>query len=560
MSSIPTPTPNHYDALIIGSGQGGGPLAQALAKAGRRTALVETKHVGGTCINEGCTPTKTMVASARVAHLVNRASDYGVQVKKNKKDSPSHSPSPLLVDMEKVRQRKRDIVNSFRTGSENRIKATERLDLIMGRARFTGPKTVEVTLRSPLKKEENTTTATPCQHRYDASNTLTLTADQIFINAGCSPTTLQAKNADAVAHNGYGNVLDSTSIMELGEVPRHLVVLGGGAVGCEFAQMMSRFGARVSLVQRAAQLLPAEDPDVAAEMLKVFVDAGIDVYLGAQVREVSNVTLGQIVVQLELGQKHQQKQEHDNTDGEVEDSTNAADGNIKSLLASHLLVATGRKPNTDALNLAAAGVEVDARGYVKVDEYLRTTAADIYALGDIKGGLGQTHVSYDDYRVLRDNLITGTGRDKGGTATGTGTGTGTDGSGTAAAAPGVKQSSIADRLIPYTIFTDPQLGRVGVTEKAARAQGRRIKVAKMPMAYVARALEMDETLGLMKAVVDAETKHILGFACLGIEGGEIMSMVQLAMLGGLTYDRLENAMLAHPCLSESLNNLWGFLE
>ncbi|EXJ92052.1 hypothetical protein A1O3_00602 [Capronia epimyces CBS 606.96] len=544
-------TPHHYDAIVIGSGQGGGPLAQALAKAGRRTALIEAKHVGGTCVNEGCTPTKTMVASARVAHLACRGESYGVQIKKNS----------LVLKMEKVRQRKRNIVESFRTGSENRIRATEGLDLIMGTARFTGPKAVEVVLTSPKKANSSASdaaeTTTENQHPQEdhaaSTTTLALTGDQIFINAGCSPATLQAKNVDVVRRIGHANVLDSTSIMELAEVPRHLVVLGGGAIGCEFAQMMRRFGARVSLVQRASQLLPNEDPDVAAEMLKILVDAGIDVYLGAQTRELSTITLGQIVVQLELGQNGNHGGDrndghgHGQTGGDgSRDDFNDRAGGIKTLLASHVLVAIGRNPNTEPLNLQAAGVEVDARGFIKVDEHLRTTAADVYALGDIKGGPAQTHVAYDDYRVLRDNLIPipipGTP------------------AATAAAATGGKQASIADRLIPYTIFTDPQLGRVGLTEKAAREQGRRIKVAKMPMKYVARALEMDETLGFMKAVVDTESKQILGFACLGIEGGEIMTMVQLAMLGGLTYDKLENAMFAHPSLSESLNNLWGFLE
>ncbi|EHY54359.1 hypothetical protein HRR83_008059 [Exophiala dermatitidis] len=542
----------HYDAIVIGSGQGGGPLAQALAKAGRHTALIEAHHVGGTCINEGCTPTKTMVASAKVAALARRAGDYGVRIQSN---------NSVTLNMQKVRRRKRDIVDSFRRGSEARITATEGLDLIWGTARFVGAKEVEVVL--------NATTPNTTSDDSGSSNVssptyiLSLTGDQIFINAGCSPAPLVVTKPDsddtiAQQDGSVGNnILNSTSIMELAEVPHHLVVLGGGAVGCEFAQMMRRFGARVSLVQRAPQLLPNEDADVAAEMLKIFVDDGIEVYLGAQTRHVSHIAPDQIVVEVEI-----QQQQNNKDDGQVKkvDADTAGSGArdedktggdeqkgvpiIKSLLASHVLVATGRLPNTASLNLGAAGIEVDARGFIKVDEYLRTTAADVYALGDIKGGPAQTHVSYDDYRVLRDNLINkSTVADDGGTAT---------------------SRTAANRLIPYTIFTDPQLGRVGLTEKAARARaqsnGQKIKVAKMPMAYVARALEMDESLGLMKAVVDAESRHILGFACLGVEGGETMSMVQLAMMGGLTYGKLENAIFAHPCLSESLNNLWGFLE
>lgn len=471
---------SHYEAIVIGSGQGGGPLALAFAKAGRRTVLIESTYIGGTCVNCGCTPTKTMIASARIAHLTCRAHSYGVQFKR----------SSLVLNMEAVRKRKRDIVDSFRSGSENRIKNAENLDLIMGKARFTGPKAVEVVMNG------------------GSSETRSLTGDMVFINAGCSPAALTIKNAQHTE-----GVLNSTTVMELGEVPRHLVIIGGGAIGCEFAQMMKRFGAKVSLVQQNARLLPKEDPDVSEEVRQIFVDGGIDVYLGAKTSEVSNVTLGQIVVSL-----------------------TQADGGVKSLLCSHVLAAAGRTPNTADLGLESAGIEVDRRGFVKVDEHLATTAPGVYALGDIKGGMQQTHVSYDDMRVLRHNLITH--------------------------ASSNEKASIQGRLIPYTVFMDPQLGRVGLTETEARALSppRNIKVAKMPMAYVARALEMDETKGFMKAVVDADTKEILGFACLGIEGGEIMSCVQMAMMGGLTYDELENGIFAHPCLSESLNNLWGFLE
>lgn len=455
---------SHYEAVIIGSGQGGGPLAQAFAKAGRRTALIESTHVGGTCVNEGCTPTKTMVASARIAHLACRAQSYGVQFKR----------STLTLNMETVRKRKRDIVDSFRTGGETRIKNTENLDLIMGKAKFTGPKTIEVVMNKGSEKHS-------------------ITADQIFINAGCSPSPLKVKNADKTQ-----GLLDSTSVMELGEVPRHIVIIGGGAIGCEFAQMMKRFGSKVSLIQQGPRLLPREDADVSEEVKKIFVDAGIDVYLSAHANEVSNVTLGQIVVSL-----------------------TQSDGSPKSLLCSHVLAAAGRTPNTADLGLESAGIEVDSHGFIKVDEHLATTAPNVWALGDIKGGMQQTHVSYDDMRVLRYNLITH--------------------------AASNEKMSIQGRLIPYTTFMDPQLGRVGMTEQEARAlkdPARNIKVAKMPMAYVARALEMDETLGFMKAVVDADTKEILGFACLGIEGGEIMSMVQLAMVSSVS--RLSDGCFHFP--------------
>ena len=470
----------HYDAIIIGSGQGGGPLAQAFAKAGQKTALIESTHVGGTCVNEGCTPTKTMVASGRVAHLATRGREYGTEFKR----------SSLMLNMETVRKRKRDIVDSFRSGGENRIKSTEGLDLIMGKAKFNSEKEIEVTLNG-------------------SSSTQTMTADKYFINAGCAPAPLKIKNAEKIAY------LNSTSVMELDTVPKHLAVIGGGYVGVEFAQMFRRFGAKVSIIQRGSRLLPNEDPDVSEEMTSILTSANIDVYTNATPTEISNVNSGQIVLSVALP-----------NDG------------VKSILASHVLAAAGRLPNTAALNLSAAGVDTNARGFIKVLPTLRTSSPNIYALGDIKGGPQFTHISYDDFRILRHNHLS-------------------------APTPSADNLlSTTDRIVPYTVFTDPQLGRVGHTLTSALAAypNRNIKSAKMPMAYVARALEMDETKGFMKAVVDADSKEILGFACLGIEGGEVMSMVQIAMMGGVTYDKLENGCFSHPCLSESLNNLWGFLE
>ncbi len=458
----------YYDAIVIGAGQAGGPLSTELARAGWKTALIEREHVGGTCINEGCTPTKTMVASARVAYLARRGADYGVQT------------GPVTVDMTKVRQRKRDIVDSFRNGSQRSIESTKGVDLLMGEARFTGPKTLEVRLKS--------------------GETQQLTAGTIFLNAGDRPARPSLSGVENVS------TLDSTSIMELDTVPEHLLVVGGGYVGLEFGQMFRRFGSRVTIIQRGAYLLTREDADVAGEVANILREDGIEVLLETRPVRVEQSSAGNIslTVQTPAGER--------------------------TLTGSHLLVATGRVPNTDWLNLDAAGIRVDKRGFIEVNERLETNVPGIYALGDIKGGPAFTHISYDDFRIIRTNLL-----EKG-------------------------NASIHGRLVPYTVFIDPQLGRIGLSETDARAEGRDIKVAKMPMNYVARALEVDESRGFMKAVVDAGTGQILGAAILGIEGGEIMAMLEVAMIGKVPYTVLRDAVFAHPTLAESLNNLFTGLE
>ena len=460
-------TPQQFDAIVIGSGQAGTPLSTALAEAGMHTALIEREHVGGTCVNEGCTPTKTMVASARVAYLARRGADYGVHT------------GDIRIDMERVRQRKRDIVNSFRNGSQGRIEKTANLELIFGEASFTGAKSLLV--------------------RQKDGGQLALTAEKIFINAGARPSVPALDGLKAVSF------LDSTSIMELDTVPEHLLVLGGGYVGLEFGQMFRRFGSRVTIVQSAGQLLNREDPDIAEEVAKILRQDGVDVLLNATANRVSQ---SEGSIRLEI-----QQQDH---------ST--------ALAGSHLLVATGRIPNSDTLNLAAAGVQTDDHGFIKVNGRLETTSSGIYALGDIKGGPAFTHISYDDFRIIRTNLI------EKGSAT-------TDG-----------------RLVPYTVFIDPQLGRIGITETEALVQKRNIRVAKLPMTSVARALEVDETRGFMKAIVDGETNQILGAAVLGIEGGEVMSAIEIAMMGRLPYTALRDGVFAHPTLAESLNNLFMAMD
>jgi pyruvate/2-oxoglutarate dehydrogenase complex dihydrolipoamide dehydrogenase (E3) component len=459
--------PQQFDAIVIGSGQGGTPLSMALAGAGMRTALVERKHIGGTCINEGCTPTKTMVASGRVAYLTRRAPDYGVHT------------GPVSVDMAKVRKRKRDIVDSFRNGSQSRIEKTANLELIFGDASFSGSKTVSVRLQDGGYR--------------------TLSARYIFINAGTRASRPKLDGLDDVPF------LDNASIMELDAVPDHLLILGGGYIGLEFGQLFRRLGSRVTIVQSARQLLMGEDPDIAEEVAHILQQDGVDVMLNSKATHVeqsgTNIRL-------------QALSEHAST----------------TLDGSHLLVATGRAPNSDTLNLAAAGVQTSDRGFIQVNDRLETTAEGVYALGDIKGGPAFTHISYDDFRIIRSNLIE------------------------------KKTASTKNRQVPYTLFIDPQLGRVGLTESEARKQGRSIRVAKLPMTHVARALEVDETRGFMKAVVDAESNQILGAAILGLEGGEVMAALEIAMMGKLPYTALRDGTFAHPTLVESLNNLFMAMD
>ena len=458
---------SHYGAVVVGSGQGGNPLAIAFAQAGIRTALIERKHVGGTCINEGCTPTKTMVASGRVAYLARRAADYGVQTGK------------ISVDLAKVRQRKRDIVDSFRQGGERRIGNTSNLELVRGEASFSGPKTLIV--------------------RLTGGGQRTLSADRIFINAGTRASRPRLEGLDRVPF------LDNESVMELDALPEHLLVLGGGYIGLEFGQLFRRLGSRVTIVQSREQLLTGEDPDIAGEIRKILQQDGLEVRLNAKAIRVEQS--GQAIrVHVESG------------------------GTRDALTGSHLLVATGRASNSDSLNLAAAGVRVDEHGFIPVNERLETNVEGIYALGDINGGPAFTHISYDDFRILRANLLEG------------------------------KSASTKDRQVPYCLFIDPQLGRVGMTEAQARKAGSKFRVAKLPMSSVARALEVDETRGFMKAIVDADSNQILGAAVLGIEGGEIMAVIEVAMMGKLPYTALRHGTFAHPTLAESLNNLFMAMD
>ncbi len=457
-------TETAYDAVIIGVGQAGNPLASALAKAGKRVALLERDAVGGTCINRGCTPTKTMIASARVAYLARRGADFGVET------------GPLSVDLTKARQRKRDIVDEFRTSIESKFAKSDKIDLLYGDAEFTGPKSVEIALRD--------------------GGMQAVTAPLVFINTGARPTVPPIDGLDMV------DFLDSTSVMELGAVPAHLVILGGSYIALEFGQMFRRFGSQVTIVEQASQILEREDPDVAQEMAKILMEDGIEILTGTKAVKAAKPEEGGVALTLETSM------------------------GVKTLTGSHLLVAVGRTPNTEALGLEAAGIMKDVHGFITVSDTLETNVPGVYALGDVKGGPAFTHISYDDYRIVEANLLK-------------------DG-----------HRTVSDRPVPYTVFTDPQLGRVGLTEAEANAQGRTVQVAKLPMTEVARAIETDETRGFMKAVVDADTKQILGAAILAVDGGEVMAVLEVAMLGHLPYTVLRDAVLAHPTLAESLNNLF----
>jgi len=452
-----------YDGIVIGAGQGGAPLATAFARAGKRIAIIEHAFVGGSCINYGCTPTKTMVASARVAYLARRAAEYGV------------GTGAVSVDLAAVRTRKQKIVERFRSGSQGALEKADGVDLLLGHATFEGPRALKVT---------------------NDAWTRHLEADLIVINAGARPASPELPGLRGP------RVLDSTAILELDELPEHLLIIGGGYIGVEFAQMFRRFGSRVTLVQRSGRLLRREDDDVAAAVAEILREDGVELRFGAVLTAAVVAPAGITVT--------------------IRD----AEGRESTVAASHVLVAIGRLPATEGLGLDIAGIATDAQGFVRVNERLETNVPGVYAIGDVKGGPAFTHISYDDFRILWRRLV------KGEDATTTG------------------------RQVPYTVFIDPQLGRVGMTERDARAAGYEIKVAKLPMEYVARAIEMDERRGFLKAIVDAKTERILGAAVLGVEGGELMAMIQIAMLGDLSFHTLASATFAHPTLAESLNSLF----
>lgn len=445
-----------YDSIIVGSGQGGNPLAQQLANRGERVALIESGHLGGTCINTGCTPTKTMVASAQVAHYARTAGRWGVRT------------NQVSVDLPTVMARQNEIVEKFRSGWRNKFEGKENPRLYRGRARFVGPKQLQV-------------------------NDAAIEGDHIFLDTGGSPAIPRIPGLDLVPY------LTNVTILDLKELPSHLVVLGGGYIGLEFGQMFRRFGSEVTVIQRAPRILPNEDEDVTDELRKVLESQGIQFLLNARATNVQQAGQG-ITITVEAG-------------------------NNVEISGSHLLVAAGRTPNTKDLDLDKAGVRTNEKGFIVVNDRLETSSPDVWALGDVTGGPAFTHISYNDYQIIYGNLYEG------------------------------KDLRTSTRIVPYAVYTDPTLGRVGLTEKAARAQGRRLKIGTKPMSSVARAIERGETAGFMKIVVDAETDLVLGASILAIEGGELVQILSTLMLAGLPYTLLKGAIYIHPTLAEGFFGL-----
>ncbi|APF02121.1 TPA: mercuric reductase [Legionella pneumophila] len=455
-----------FDTIILGGGKGGKTLAMDLAKSGQKVAMVENNQIGGTCINVACIPTKTLVQSAKMAHFCRKAKDYGLNTKLE------------TIDFKAIRARKEAVVKGMREANLKQF-LDSGMDLMLGHGHFIGPKMIEVILSSPR----------------DNQKTLHITADKIIINTGALPFIPPITGLDKV--NYYTN----DSLMNADSVPQHLVIIGGGYIGLEFAQMFRRFGAEVTVIEASREFLGREDKDIAEQVFQTLSNEGIQFAIDTKINSIRQEQTEVIVEANRQGQS-------------------------EIIRGTALLVAVGRIANTAGLHLDKTGVELDERGFIKVNEYLETTAAGIWALGDVKGGAQFTHLSLDDYRLVKHNLQN----------------------------PQEKLSS-QNRLIPYTVFLDPELARIGLTEAQARSQGRPIKIAKIPAAAIPRAKTQGETIGVLKAVIDTETDLILGVSIFCAEAGEILGVIQLAMELGVPYQKLRDMMFAHPTLVEGIN-LW----
>jgi pyruvate/2-oxoglutarate dehydrogenase complex dihydrolipoamide dehydrogenase (E3) component len=455
--------PERYEVLVLGSGEGGKFLAWHLASSGRRTAVVERKWIGGSCPNINCLPSKNEIWSAKVSDLVHHAAKFGMVT------------GPGVIDMGRVRQRKREMIDGLIAMHLDKYQASG-AELIMGTGRFVAPKTVEVQL--------------------NGGGTRVLAGDQVFLNLGTHAT------IPPIPGIANAQPLTNIELLELDRLPEHLVVLGGGYVGLEFAQAYRRFGSRVTVIEHGPQLLGREDPDVAEEIRRMIATEEIEIFLGTEVLGVDGRSGENVRLRMRTGRAEQ------------------------TIAASHILVATGRTPNTAGIGLEVAGVQLDARGYVQVNDRLETSAPGVWAIGECAGSPQFTHASFDDFRTIRDNLS------------------------------GLARST-RDRLVPYCLFTDPQLARVGLSEREARQRRIAVRVSNVPMSAVLRTRTTGETAGFMKVLVEAEGDRILGFAMIGPEAGEVMAVVQTAMLGGLPYTILRDAILAHPTMAEGLNSLFA---
>jgi pyruvate/2-oxoglutarate dehydrogenase complex dihydrolipoamide dehydrogenase (E3) component len=452
-----------FDAIVIGAGQAGPSLAARLTSAGMRVALVERKLFGGTCVNTGCMPTKTLVASAYAAHLARRGAEYGIV-----------SQSPIAIDMKRVKARAQTVATNARTNVEKWLRGMDGLTVLEGHARFEG--------RDLIRVGESL-----------------LRAPRIFINVGGRAAVPDMPGIDTISY------LTNTSILELDAVPRHLVVIGGSYIGLEFAQMYRRFGAEVTVVERGPRLIAREDADVSEAVQAILVDEGIGVRAGAMC----------------IGfEPH--------PDG-IAVHVDCASG-PPAVIGSHVLLAVGRRPNTDDLGLDRAGVAVDSRGYIGVDETLATNVPGIWALGDCNGRGAFTHTAYNDYEIVSANILDGETR------------------------------RVTDRILAYALYVDPPLGRVGLSETEARKTGRPLLVSKRPMTRVGRAIEKGETKGFMKVVVDAGTQRILGASILGVSGDEAIHGILGNMAAGVPYPVLERAVPVHPTVSELIPTLLGDLK
>jgi pyruvate/2-oxoglutarate dehydrogenase complex dihydrolipoamide dehydrogenase (E3) component len=455
------PQPRHYDVLILGSGQGGKRLAWHLARSGQRVVVVERRWIGGSCPAVACLPSKNEIWSARVAHLARHAAQFGTET------------GAVAVDMAKVRRRKQDMIDREIAFHLNAYK-TSGAELVMGSGRFVGPRTIEVALND--------------------GGSRVLRASKVVIDVGTHaaiPSIPGLKAAEPLTH---------IEALELDALPPHLVVLGGGYVGLEMAQAYRRFGSRVTVIEPGPQIMGREDRDIADEMQRLLANEGVEFLIEAE----------PLNVQGRSGE-------------EVRVTVRTASGGPK-IEGSHLLVAAGRVPNTAGIGLEKVGIELDGRGYIRVNERLETTAAGVWALGECAGSPQFTHVSADDFRIIRDNL-------------------------------GGGNRSTRDRLVPYCMFTDPPLARVGLSEGQAQRQGIIVRVAKLPMSSVLRTEATEETQGFMKAIIGGDDDRILGFTMIGSQADEVMAAMQVAILANLPYPKLRDAVITHPTIAEGLGLL-----